>query len=272
VPNCEMAEDVIFDDANEFWYLTCMSSGNVWRGRVADDVLAGEIKLPGTNPHGLAVDTSIDRILVTSTIKGDLTDPGETVSVVKASTLEPLGAIKLSTKPSPSGEAPVEIVRAPGDGAPTFLVTNMFGGSIWAVSWNETRKDFDAAMTVDFSALGVGVPLEIYFNTAGDRMYVTTAAPGHLHIFDVSGGVMAPKLLKTIATGNGAHHVGFTKDGKYGFVQNSFLNLPDMRDGSITVVDLQKGEAVATVNTLKDAGFNPNVIVLLPKWNDFAGH
>ena len=186
--------------------------------------------------------------------------------------MEPLGAIKLSNKASPSGEAPVEIVRAPGDGAPTFMVTNMFGGSIWAVAWNEASQDFDATMAYDFGEIGAGVALEVYFNTAGDRMYATTASPGHFHIFDISGGVLQPKLLKTIETANGAHHVGFTKDGKYGFVQNSFLNLPDMRDGSITVVDLQKGEAVATVNTLKDAGFNPNVIVLMPEWNDFAGH
>lgn len=271
VPNCDMAEDVIFDDANEYWYLTCMNSGNVWRGRVADDQLAGEIKLPGTNPHGLGVNTDIDRILVTSTIKGDLTGPGETVSVVRASTLEPLGEIKVSNKPSPSGEAPVEILRAPGEPV-TFLVTNMFGGSIWALTWNEAKQDFDAAMAVDFNPLGVGVPLEIYFNKAGDRMYVTTAAPGHMHIFDVSGGVMQPPLLKSIETANGAHHVGFTKDEKYAFVQNSFINLPDMRDGSVTVVDLEKDEVVASVDTLKNAGFNPNVIVLLPKWNDLAGH
>jgi hypothetical protein len=272
IPHCAMGEDVIFDDANEYWYLTCMSSGNVWQGRVADDVITGEIKLPGTNPHGLAVDTNIDRILVTSTIKGDLTDPGETVSIVKASTLELLGEIKVSAKPSPSGEAPVELLRVPGDGVPTFLVTNMFGASIWALTWSEASQTFTADMAFDFSVLDVGVPLEIYFNPAGDRMYVTTAAPGHLHIFDVSGGVMAPTLLSTVATGNGAHHVAFTKDMKYGFVQNSFINLPEMRDGSVTVVDLEKFEVVASVDTLKDAGLNPNVIVLLPQWNEFAGH
>jgi len=37
-------------------------------------------------------------------------------------------------------------------------------------------------------------------------------------------------------------------------VQNSFINLPGMNDGSFTVVDLLKGEAVASVDTLKDEG------------------
>jgi DNA-binding beta-propeller fold protein YncE len=272
VPNCAMAEDVIFDDANEHWYLTCMNSANVWKGSVATDEILGEIKLPGTYPHGLAVDTGIDRIVVTSTIKGDLTDPDEVVSVVRASTLEPLGEIKLSTKESPSGEAPVEILLAPGDGPPVFLVTNMFGATLWALTWNEATQEFDASQVIDFNPMGAGVLLEMYFNTAGDRLYITAPVPGQLYIFDVSGGVLDPKLLKTIATGEGAHHVAFTKDGKYAFVQNSFLNLPGMADGSITVIDLAMGEVVASMDTLKDAGLNPNLIVLLPEWNDFAGH
>jgi len=272
VPNCKMAEDVIFDAENENWYLTCMNSANAWKGSVATDEILGEIKVPGTFPHGLGVDNGIDRIILTSTIKADLTDPDEVVSIVRASTLEPLGTIKLSTKASPSGEAPVEILRAPGDGPPTFLVTNMFGGTIWALTWNEGTQDFDATMPIDFNPMKVGVPLEVYFTDAGNRMYVTTANPGNLHIYDVSGGVLAPKLLKTIPAAQGAHHVAFTKDGKYAFVQNSLLNLPGMSDGSITVVDLAKGEVVASMDTLKDAGYNPNLIVLLPQWNDPAGH
>ena len=272
VPNCAMAEDVIFDDANEHWYLTCMMSANVWQGSVATDQITGEIKLPGTYPHGLGVNTDIDRIVVTSTIKGDLTEPGETVSIVRASTLEPLGEIKLSLKDTPSGEAPVEILAAPGGDTATFYVTNMFGATLWALSWNEAKQDFDASQVIDFNTMGAGVALEMYFNAAGDRLYVTTAVPGQLHIFDTSDGPLTPTLIKTLPAGEGAHHVAFTKDGKYAFVQNSLLNLPGMADGSITVIDLVKGEVVASMDTLKDAGFNPNVIVLLPEWNDFAGH
>ncbi len=273
VPNCSMAEDVIFDATNEHWYLTCLNSGNAWQGRVADDQVVAEIAVPGTYPHGLGINSDIDRILITSTISGDMSTPDEVVSVVEASTLKPLGQIKLSEKESPSGEAPVEILPVPGDGPPTFVVTNMFGGSVWTLTWDEAAEDFKAAKAIDFAPLDVGgVPLEIYFDETGDRMYVTTANPGHLHIFDTSDGVTEPKHITSIPTGGGAHHVAFTKDGKYAFVQNSFLNLPDMRDGSITVIDLQKNEQIASVETLKDAGFNPNSIVLLPQWNHFAGH
>jgi hypothetical protein len=45
-----------------------------------------------------------------------------------------------------------------------------------------------------------------------------------------------------------------------------------MSDGSITVIDLTKGEAVGSIKTLSEQGFNPNSIVLLPQWNHPAGH
>lgn len=45
-----------------------------------------------------------------------------------------------------------------------------------------------------------------------------------------------------------------------------------MSEGTITVVDLEQEEVVDTVATFKQAGFNPNCIVILPEWNDSAGH
>ena len=271
-PECKMAEDVIFDEANERWYLTCMASANVIVGEVATDKVIGEIKLPGTYPHGLGVNTDIDRIVVTSTITADLSSPQEVVSVVRASTLEPLSQIKVSLKESPSGEAPVEILAAPGGDTPIFYVTNMFGATLWALTWNEAAQDFDASQIIDFNTMGAGVALEMYFNTAGDRLYVTTLVPGQLHILDISDDPLSPKLVKSLPAAGGAHHVGVTKDERYGFVQNALLNLPGMDDGSVTVIDLAKGEVVGSVDTLKEMGLNPNSLVLLPEWNHLAGH
>lgn len=271
-PGCKMAEDVIFDETNTRWYLTCMASAKVIVGEVATDEVVGVIELPGTYPHGLAVHSEIDRILVTSTITPDLQEPAESVSVVRLSTLEKLGEIKMSEAPSPSGVAPVEILFAPNTTTPTAIVTNMFGHSLWALVWDPASETFKGQQVFDFEPVKAGVPLEIYFNDAGDRMYITTASPGHFHVFDVSGGALAPKLLSSTATAGGAHHVGFTKDFSLAFVQNSFLNLPDMSDGSISVVDLSTGEVTATIDQLKNAGFNPNSLVLLPQWNALAGH
>ncbi|AXS82743.1 MULTISPECIES: YncE family protein [Marinobacter] len=274
-PPCNVAEDVILDEANERWYLTCMGSAKVIVGDVASDEVLGEIELPGTYPHGLAINSAIDRILVTSTITADLTSPDEFISVVRASDLKPLGKIKMSDAESPSKVAPVEVFFVPGAEPATAIVTNMFGHTLEALVWDEGAQDFIRETIFNFAEHGAAVPLEIYFNddTNPDRMYVTTAMkPGHLHIFDISEGPTKPKLLKQVVTADGAHHVGFTPDFRYGFVQNSFINLPDMRDGSVSVVDLESGEVVASMDTLKNAGFNPNSLTLLPEWNHLAGH
>lgn len=272
MPDCKMGEDVIFSEDNKTWYLTCMMSAKVIVGDVATDKVKRIIDIPNSYPHGLAVMSDIDRILVTSTVSGDLSVSHEFISVVEASTGRVLGRHKMSNKKSPSGVAPVELLRVPGSNPPMVYVTNMFGGTLWAATWNPSKKDFDVAEVFDFNPIKAGVPLEMYFNKAADRLYVTTAKPGKFHIFDISADPMKPKLIKTLPAAEGAHHVAFTRDGRYGFVQNSLLNLPGMSDGSVTVVDLQAQKVVRSMDTLKEMGLNPNLIVLLPQWNDLAGH
>ena len=68
-------------------------------------------------------------------------DPGETVTVLEASTGKELSSHKLSMKPSPSGVAPGEILFVPDAKPPTAYVTNIFGGTIWAGTWDSKKKD-----------------------------------------------------------------------------------------------------------------------------------
>jgi len=141
-----------------------------------------------------------------------------------------------------------------------------------AAVWDPQANDFRIEEIIDFLKLDTGVPLEIYFNGSADRLYVTTAKPGHLHIFDISKDPLKPVLIKSLAAAEGAHHVAFTKDWAYAFVQNTLLNLPGLSDGSVTVIDLKNEKVVSSMDALRDAGYNPNSIVLLPQWNDPAGH
>jgi DNA-binding beta-propeller fold protein YncE len=273
VPDCAVGEDVVFSEDNKTWYLTCMGSGKLIIGDAVADRPTKTVDLPRPYPHGVAVHNGIDRLLVTDTVRAtDLKDAGESITVLEASTGKVLGMHKVSNKPSPAGEAPVEILFVPGSNPPIAYVTNMFGGTLWTATWNPQKKDFDVAQAFDFAPVKAGIPLELYFNDKADRLYVTTAKPGHLHVFDISKNPGQPVLLKSIPAAEGAHHVAFTKDGQYAYVQNSLLNLPGMSDGSITVVDLAKAEVVGSINSLKDSGFNPNSIVLLPQWNHLAGH
>jgi hypothetical protein len=272
VPDCQVGEDVVFSDDNKRWFLTCMGSNNLIIGDAVNDTPTKTVSLPKPYPHGIAIHDGIDRVLLTSTVRAsDLGDPGEYITVVEASTGNVLSSHKVSTKPSPSGEAPVEILFVPGANPPVAYITNMFGGTLWTATWSAPKKDFDVAQVFDFATVKAGVPLELYVNGANDKLYVTTAKPGHMHIFDIKDPAR-PQLTRTIATAEGAHHVAITKDEKLAFVQNSLLNLPGMSDGSITIIDLVKGEAIGSVKTLHEQGFNPNSIVLLPQWNHPAGH
>jgi DNA-binding beta-propeller fold protein YncE len=273
VPGCSVGEDIVFSGDNKKWYLSCMGSQTMVMGDAVSDKPLKNVAVAAKYPHGIAIHDGIDRILLTSTVRAsDLGDAGEVISAVEASTGKVLGTYKLSKKASPSGEAPVEILFVPGANPPVAYITNMFGGTLWTAKWNPAKKDFDVEQAHDFAQQKAGVPLEIYFNKTADRMYVTTAKPGHLHIFQLGADPTKPKLIKSIATAEGAHHVAFTADGRYAYVQNALLNLPGMSDGSVSVIDLKAGKVIGSMDTLKLKGLNPNSMVLLPKWNDLAGH
>ncbi len=280
VPDCQVAEDLAFSKDGKFWYLTCMGSSNVIVGDAQSDAALKTISAPEAGgdgafisyPHGIGLQDDIDRIVVTSTVRpADLGGAGETVAVLEASTGKVLSTHKLSDKASPSGVAPVEAVFLPGANPATVYVNTMFGGMLWAGVWNKQDSSFKFHQLYDFSLIKQGVPLEIYFNHKHDRMFVSTANPGALNVFDISKPTQ-PKLLKSIPTAGGAHHIAFSPDEHYAFVQNSFLNLPDMNDGSISVVDLLKMEKKTSVDTLKDLGLNPNSIVMLPEWHHDDAH
>jgi DNA-binding beta-propeller fold protein YncE len=149
-------------------------------------------------------------------------------------------------------------------------IDNIYGNTLWLAVWEPAGKEFHFQQVFDFASIGSSIPLNISYSDKGDRLYVTTGIPGHLNIFDISKNPQNPTLLKSIPTAGGAHHVAVTKDNRLAFVQNNLLNIPGMSDGSITVIDMMKGEALTSIDTLKNQGMNPNCIILLPEWS--KGH
>jgi hypothetical protein len=273
VPDCQVGEDVIFSADNTRWYETCMGSSKIVVGDAVNDTYTHTLDSPVPYPHGIAMHEGIDRILVTSTVRAtDMADPGSTLGIIEASTGKNLGSVSVTDKPAPNNIAPVEVIFVPQSDPPVAWVTNMNDATLWTVTWNPETGTFDSAPGYDFAQVKAAVPLEIYFNADGSEMHITTSLPGKMHFFDLSDGGRKATHVKTIDTAGGAHHVAYTQDGKYAFVQNSFINLPGMRDGSISVVDLESREVISSWDTLKDNGFNPNCLVLLGEWNDPMGH
>ncbi|MDR4481549.1 MAG: YncE family protein [Nitrospira sp.] len=269
VPDCHMGEDLAVSEDNRTWYLTCMGSDNVIMGDALLDkpiktISASEPSLATIRyPHGIAVHNGIDRVLVTSTVKPDMSDAGESITVMEAGSGRVLSTHKVSSKPSPAKAAPVEVMFSPNSNPPAVHITNMLEGTLWAGLWDPTSKAFSFHQVDDFGSRQQGMPLEMLYNAKGDRLFVTTAKPGFVNLYDNSDP-QQPKFLKTIAAAAGAHHSVLSPDERYLFVQNSFLNLDGMSDGSITVIDLKADKVLGSIDTLKAQGFNPNCIMLLP--------
>lgn len=270
VPDCQVLEDLVVSEDNRTWYLTCMGSSNVIMGDAVTDKPRKTIRTADQasafilHPHGIAIHNGIDRVLITSTIKpDDMAVAGETITVLEASTGKVLSTHKVSLKPSPAKAAPVEIMFSPNATPPVAHITNMFEGTLWVGAWDPTKKAFSFSQVDDFGTRQQGMPLEMLYNAKGDRLYVTTAKPGFVNLYDNSEP-RRPKFLKTIPAAAGAHHTVLSPDEQYLFIQNSLLNLEGLSDGSITVIDLAQDKVVGSIDTLKAQGYNPNCIMLLP--------
>ena len=268
VPDCKVGEDVVVSEDNKTWFLTCMGSSNVIMGDAVKDqpiktISSSEESAFILYPHGIAIHNGIDRLLVTSTVKPDMSEQGDTVTVLEAKTGKILSTHKVASKPSPAKSAPVEIMFSPNANPPVVHITNMLEGTLWAGVWDPKSKSFSFHQVDDYGPREQGMPLEMMYNKKGDRLFVTTAKPGFVNLYDNSDP-RQPKFLKAIGTAGGAHHTVLSPDERYLFVQNSFLNLEGMSDGSITAIDLKGDKVLGSIDTLKAAGFNPNCIMPLP--------
>ncbi|THJ21671.1 MAG: YncE family protein [Nitrospira sp. CG24D] len=269
VPDCQVGEDLVVSEDNRTWYLTCMGSSNVIMGDARSDkpIKTVSAAAPAAAtilyPHGIAIHNGIDRVLVTSTVKPDMSEAGDSVTVLEASTGNVLSTHKIGSKPAPAKSAPVEVMFSPKADPPVVHITNMMEGTLWAGVWDPKSKAFSFHQIDDFGPREQGMPLEILYNAKGDRLFVTTAKPGYVNLYD-NTDPRQPKFLKTIPAAAGAHHSVLSPDERYLFVQNSLLNLEGMSDGSITVIDLKSDKVLGSIDTLKAQGFNPNCIMLLP--------
>jgi len=270
VPDCVVGEDLVVSEDNRTWFLTCMGSSSVIMGDAVADQPLKTIRTPEGGaasvlyPHGIAIHNGIDRVLITSTVKPDMSDAGDSITVLEASSGRVLSTHQVNAKPGSAKSAPVEVMFAPNSTPPVVHVTNMMEASLWAGVWNPSTKSFSFRQVDDYAARQQGMPLEMLYNAKADRLYVTTAKPGFVNIYDNSDPTQ-PKFLQAIPAAPGAHHTVLSPDERYLFVQNSLLNLEGMSDGSVTVIDLQQGgKVVGSIDTLKTAGFNPNCIMLLP--------
>ena len=88
-------------------------------------------------------------------------------------------------------------------------ITVMLEGTLWVSAGIRPPRilPFSRSTTIAF---GQGMPLEMLYNRKGDRLFVTTAKPGHVNIYDNSHP-QRPKFLQTIPRLR-VHHLVLSPD------------------------------------------------------------
>lgn len=277
IPECLRLDSIAFSGAGDRWFLTCAETPNIIVGDANTDQVTQVVDMSTVYGHGIAFHPGINRLIVTESFTRELRgELGEDILVFDPDTMTELSRHKIALKPSPSRSFPILIAFVPGADPPIAYVTTVAGGvdnhgSLWAASWNPNEETFQVQELFDFSQIEHKLVIAIGFNRAADRAFITTAHPGAFHIFDIGADPLKPTLVKTLPCAQGAHHMAFSPDGRYAFVENGIANAPGLDDGSITVIDLENERVAGTINTFKDQGLTLGDILLLPEWHGSVG-
>ena len=255
--SCIVGEDMYFSKDGTKFYLTCMGSDNVMVFDANTDKRINEISANQEQnsdayikyPHGISADEKINRMIVTQTVSPALDDPQSSVTIVEYSTGKVLSTIKLS-KNEDTPSAPVEVMFHPEK--PIAYVTGMLDGTIWVLVWDEQTESFEPKLVDDGAIREHTWPLDLSLGPKGN-LYVSFGSPGVVNEYSLQNPEQ-PELLRTLPAEPGAHHVLFSVDGRYMFVQNNLLNLDGLNSGTISVVDLNTGTLVATLDNLVEQG------------------
>jgi len=213
-------------------------------------------------PHGISVNEEKGIMMVTSTIHPDLTTGmGNTCTLLDMNTYE-LKETYLVADSQTDMSSPVEVLLLRGKFPQYALATTMLGGDIWIAPYNATTKKYDAFSKIfDGSTQGLGWTLEMYIDD-NSRLYVSFADPGKVLVFDISN-LPQLKLLKTLTADKGAHHMVFfkTKKGKEVVaVQNNLLDIPNLNSGTISVIEIETGKTLGSVDLRTKYGILPESI------------
>ncbi|WP_313000474.1 YncE family protein [Chryseobacterium gleum] len=213
-------------------------------------------------PHGISVNEEKGLMMVTSTIHPDLTTGmGNTCTLLDLNTYEIKETYRVADSPTDLS-APVEVLLLRGKFPQYALATTMLGGDIWIAPYNNTTKKYDAFTKIfDGSTQGLGWTLEMYIDDT-NKLYVSFADPGKVLVFDISN-LPQLKLLKTFDADKGAHHMAFfkTRSGKdVVAVQNNLLDLPNLNSGTISIIDINTGKKLGTVDLRNKYGILPESI------------
>jgi DNA-binding beta-propeller fold protein YncE len=218
------------------------------------------------HPHGISANERLGRLLVTSTVAADgVSEIGNTIAEIDMATNQVIRT-HLVAEGLDDPSMPVEVLMLRDGLAPYVLVSTIGGGDVWLAPYDEqTGVIGEFVEVVDGAAEGLGVALEFYIHTdhhGKQELYISFAAPGVVKVYDlerlpamVAQGKLEAK--RTLEAGPGAHHMAFfeTEAGRELLVvQNNLLDISGINAGSLTVIDLETGTTVTTLDLAAQYG------------------
>ena len=228
------------------------------------DAVKKIFEIPDSYPHGIATLPEANQLLVSSSVSGDMNDLDDFVIIIDEENGREIFRQRVSVSGTRTKSAPAALLRVPKSNPTIIYLTSIYDSALRAVVWNQTDPRLKIKKVFDFKSVKASFPTQMKLTQKSGRLYVTTAKPGHLHVFDVLKDPLNPRFIKTIPLEEGAREMAVSKNRQYLFVQNSYLNLTGMSDGSILVIDLKALEKIKLLDALKIQGLNPNSITLLP--------
>lgn len=274
-----VGEDMYFTEDGSRFYVTFLGGhggerdGSVGVFEAASNALIDEILAPESAgepfilyPHGISANEALGVLMVTSDTHPDgVTGIGNTVTAIDIETHEPLRTYPVRSAPDELTET-VEVLLLRDDLPPFALVTTVVDAGIWVAPHDPGSGlfgEFEKQFAGDAQGLGVALEFYVHENVAGEKeLYVSFASPGVIAVYGLDALPELP-LRRLMPTAAGAHHMQFfeTRSGRdVMVVQNNLIDYEGLNAGTLSVLDVQTGEVLGTVDMRNRDGLLPESI------------
>jgi YVTN family beta-propeller protein len=298
-PTLDVPHNIWVDDQNQYWYVSLIAAGEVWKFDVATDTFQGKVRA-GSSPANIVATPDGTQILATD---WDVFNDGRAVRVIDAANMQVTRQLTVGLAPhginfSHDGQFiyvtnylsdSISILRASDfEEVERVLLApdvNPVRSSIYqplqvvltpddkfayvsCYNSNEVRV-IDTALKAVVAAIPVGRrPFLLEVTPDGEYVYVANQISSNVTVIRVADN----QVVKTIEHDSFAnpHGVAFTPDGRYAYITNENLDgsFPQHHPtegggniGNVQVIDTQTFEVVKTIEVEVD----PTGVVILPK-------
>jgi YVTN family beta-propeller protein len=231
VPNLpEVPHNITVDKQKQFWYVTLISGGELWKFDVATDAFQGKVKA-GRSPANVVVSPDGSRACVTDW-NTSIDNESRTVHVIETASMTRIGEWQVGI--APHG------INFSHDGQYLYVANNL-SSSVSILRSADGELIDQIVLAADVNPLVRSTkyqPLQVVL-TPDDRFaYVSCYNSNEVRVIDTS----SRQVVHTIAVGAKPYLLQLTPDGKYVYVANWGSN-------NVSVIDAASYQVINTIES-----------------------